>query len=223
VQLLVLGAGGALVVALASMFAEIMEAVIEQDDLTVVDRPVLAWLAAHHGRELTQIQIGITNLGSALGLAVMLVAAAVAAAAKLRSWRPIIVAVVVAGGIQLLVYAIKVFISRPRPAVDGRLVDAAGFSFPSGHSASAIACLGAVAWIIAMMARSPGVRATAWIAAGFLTFAIGLSRAYLGVHYPSDIIGGWILGATWLITVGTAAAVAKGWKRPAAGPRQKAT
>ncbi len=198
---LVLVAGAAVVVALGNAFAEITDAVTDQDDLTVVDRPVLQWLAQQHSDLLTRIQIGITNLGSAVALIIMLTLAATVAAIRLRSWRPVILTAVAAGGIQLLVFTIKVTIGRARPDPQGRLVEVTGFSFPSGHSASALACFGMLAWLVGMAFANPVARATAWVAAALLTVAIGASRAYLGVHYPSDIMGGWVLGAVWLATV----------------------
>jgi undecaprenyl-diphosphatase len=204
-QLLVLIAGASVVVALGAVFAEVTEAVMDQDDLTVLDRPVLAWLAAHRTPAMTQAQIGITNLGGAVTLTVLLTATAALVAVRLRSWRPVVLTAIAAGGIQLLVFAIKTFIARPRPLPSGRLVEAGGFSYPSGHSASAVVCFGMLAWLVCLLTTRAQIRATAWLAAGLLTIAVGLSRAYLGVHYPSDIIGGWILGAAWLATVAAAA------------------
>lgn len=223
-QLLVLAAGAAVVVALGAVFAEVTEAVVDADDLTVVDRATLAWLAAHRSPAMTQAQIGITNLGGALVLTIALTVMAVFVAVRLRSWRPVLIAAIAAGGIQLLVPAIKTFIARPRPLPAGRLVDAGGFSFPSGHSASAVVCFGMLAWLVCLLTDRVVIRATAWVSAGLLTVAVGLSRAYLGVHYPSDIIGGWILGSAWLAAVAVAAYTARPpakdhagqWMRPKA-------
>jgi membrane-associated phospholipid phosphatase len=204
VQLLVLAAGAAAVFAFGALFAEVTEAVVDQDGLTALDRPVLRWLATHRGGGLTRIQIGITNLGNGLVLTVLLLAAVTAVALRLRSWRPVALTVTAAGGIQSLVYAIKVFIGRSRPELAGRLVNATGFSFPSGHSAAALVCFGMLAWLTCMTTRNRMVRATAWVAAALITLAIGVSRAYLGVHYPSDVIGGWVLGGTWLAALAVA-------------------
>jgi undecaprenyl-diphosphatase len=228
IQLLVLAAGAAAVLTLAGIFTEITEAIMDQDSLTTVDRPILDWLATHRSPTMTGVQIGITNLGSALALAIVLTVAAIGAAVRLRSWRPIILTLVAAGGIQLLVYTIKLAIARPRPDPAGRLVNADGFSFPSGHSASALACLGVLAWLICMTTRRHVIWATAWTAAGLLAIAIGLSRAYLGVHYPSDILAGWTLGLIWLTTIASASYLTRSLPRsstalPATQPQPPAT
>ena len=104
------------------------------------------------------------------------------------------VAVLIAAVVIILIAVpvIKEIVDRPRPA--DPLVDAAGASYPSGHAAHSVF----YAWLaltVAVRVR-PGWRyGTALIATGFaLTALIGLSRVYLGVHYLSDVSGGWALG-----------------------------
>jgi membrane-associated phospholipid phosphatase len=203
--LLVLAAGAAAVFVLSGLMAEVTEAVVERDDLTVVDQPVLAWMAARRSPHLTDAQIGVTNLGSAIALTAMLLAMVGFVALRRRSWRPVVVVLAGAGGIQLLIFAIKLFIGRDRPDRAGRLVDASGFSFPSGHTAGSLVCFGLMAWLVCMVTANRTARATAWVAATLLTVAVGLSRVYLGVHFPSDVIGGWILGGAWLTVVAVGA------------------
>lgn len=72
------------------------------------------------------------------------------------------------------------------------------YSFPSGHALFAVCFYGTIASPLSIMVHRPAIRAAIWIAAAFLIFAIGLSRVYLGVHYPSDVIGGYLTGAFWL-------------------------
>ena len=85
-------------------------------------------------------------------------------------------------------------VERPRP--EGGLVDSDSFSYPSGHATHAIV----YAWIaltIALRLRPGMQRATALIVGGLLlAVSIGLTRVYLGVHYMSDVSGGWALGAS---------------------------
>jgi len=76
-------------------------------------------------------------------------------------------------------------ISRPEGIA---LINVDGFSFPSGHAQNAVVLFGYLAWV---------TRKNFWLA-GVLIFLIGLSRLYLGVHFPSDIVGGWALGFVWL-------------------------
>jgi undecaprenyl-diphosphatase len=203
--LLVLAAGAATVFVLLGLMVEVTEDVVERDDLTVVDQPVMLWMADNRSPQLTGVQIGVTNLGSVLALTAMLLITVSFVAVRLRSWRPVVVALAGAGGIQVLIFAIKVLIGRDRPDLAGRLVGATGFSFPSGHTAGSLVSFGLLAWLVCMTTRHRTVRATAWLTAALLTVAVGLFRVYLGVHYPSDVIGGWILGGAWLTAVAVAA------------------
>jgi len=200
-QLLVLIAGTAVAFGLAVVFVEILDAVVENDDLTVIDRPVVEWVSAQRPAWLTPFVVSVTDLGSKVLLTLAVATAALLAASRSRSLRPLLLAVCALGGCALLVTAIKVVIGRDRPDPLHQALTESGFAFPSGHSASALVGWALVAWLVRDLTTSRTARATAWVAAGMLTFAVGLSRIYLGVHYPSDVIGGWALGGVWLTTV----------------------
>jgi undecaprenyl-diphosphatase len=76
----------------------------------------------------------------------------------------------------------------------------ASASWPSGHASSSIAFYGALAAIASR--RAPAwARAGIWLALGGLAALVGASRVYLGVHYPSDVVAGWVLGGLWLLAV----------------------
>ena len=92
----------------------------------------------------------------------------------------------------------KLAVHRHRPNVITHLMHGAGwYSYPSGHSmlAPLVFGLGAIAW--ATPWRSPARRTSALMLAAVLALAIGVSRVYLGSHYPSDVIGGLLLGSAW--------------------------
>nr|WP_290670005.1 phosphatase PAP2 family protein [Ardenticatena sp.] len=88
----------------------------------------------------------------------------------------------------------KITLAQPRPSPERvlRLVEAEGFGFPSGHAQNAVVVWG---WLAAQ-SRHPW----AYIAAGGMAVLVGLSRIYLGVHFPHDVLGGWLLGLVvlWL-------------------------
>ncbi|SMF51129.1 undecaprenyl-diphosphatase [Xaviernesmea oryzae] len=95
--------------------------------------------------------------------------------------------------------ALKLGVARPRPDIVPHLVEVYDLSFPSGH-----AMLSAVTYLTlgALLSRAQPYRSTRIFlifAAIFLTSLIGLSRVYLGVHYPTDVLGGWCAGATWAL------------------------
>jgi undecaprenyl-diphosphatase len=90
----------------------------------------------------------------------------------------------------------KLTFGRIRPEDDLQLVGTAGFSFPSGHSANSTI----VYLFIALLVVAPGEpRKRAVIAAGILAALIGLSRMFLGVHWPSDVVAGWAFGIFWVL------------------------
>jgi undecaprenyl-diphosphatase len=92
----------------------------------------------------------------------------------------------------------KLVVQRPRPHIIPRLMHGAGwYSYPSGHSmlAPIIFGLGIIVW--AAPWPSPALRRAALVLAALLALAIGFSRVYLGMHYPSDVVGGLLLGTAW--------------------------
>lgn len=106
--------------------------------------------------------------------------------------------VAVVGG-WLLSAGLKLGIARPRPDIVPHLVEVSDLSFPSGH-----AMLSAVTYLTlgALLSRAETSRITGLYTIGvaiFLTLIVGLSRIYLGVHYPTDVLGGWCAGATWAL------------------------
>nr|WP_257019710.1 phosphatase PAP2 family protein [Streptomyces sp. TLI_235] len=96
---------------------------------------------------------------------------------------------------QLLRALIMHATGRPRPPAEGWAVTASGFSFPSGHTFTSATAFGLLAWAVC---RLPTAR-RGWAAALLgLAALVGLSRVYLSVHWPLDVLGGWLLAAGWL-------------------------
>ena len=206
-ELVILAAGAAVVLALAAVFVGILDAVTDAGAPPALDRAVIDWLAGIRTPWLTQVQIAVTDLGSPLALITAVSVVAVVTARRLRSWYPVVLAVIGLGGCQILVTVIKTAIARPRPSPPDQLVSATGYSFPSGHSASSLVGFGLLAWLVCLLTTNRTVWATAWLAAALGTAGVGASRVYLGVHYPTDVLGGWALGLTWLAVVALAAQV----------------
>jgi len=93
--------------------------------------------------------------------------------------------------------AVKVAVGRPRPQVDEPIIEAFGNSFPSGHSMQAVVCYGALL-LVFLPLLSATRRKQAIAATIALVLAIGFSRLALGVHFVSDVLGGYVLGGAWL-------------------------
>ena len=93
--------------------------------------------------------------------------------------------------------AIKTLVGRPRPDLVPHLTEAGGLSFPSGHSFNSAVVYISIALAFAALSPRQTVRATIVATAMALTLLVALSRVWLGVHYPSDAIAGWLGGAGW--------------------------
>lgn len=93
--------------------------------------------------------------------------------------------------------ALKGLVGRPRPQIVPHLTEAGGNSFPSGHSFNAAVVYIAIALAFAALSARPAVRRTVIGGAVALSLAIAWSRVWLGVHWPTDAIGGWLGGAGW--------------------------
>ncbi len=98
----------------------------------------------------------------------------------------------------VVVTVVKLVVGRPRPSVDESLVEAFGNSFPSGHSTSSLVCYGALLLAFLPAIRRP-LRPLAFVVTALLLLSIGISRLGLGVHFLSDVLGGFVLGLAWLM------------------------
>lgn len=100
------------------------------------------------------------------------------------------------GGALILNIALKLFFSKPRPSLWPQLITETSFSFPSGHALGSMVLYGFIAYELAW--HHPKYTTTIYTLATLLIAAIGLSRLYLGVHWPTDIIAGYGVGFLWL-------------------------
>ena len=122
-----------------------------------------------------------------------------------RSWAPVLVLAVTCAGVIGLTIVFKAALGRSRPPLAQAVAAADGFGFPSGHAVAAAAVFGAAAWLCSLRMRSWRSRIAVWAAAAMLASLVGISRVYLGVHWTTDVIGGWIFGILWM------AVVVSGW------------
>ena len=164
-----------------------------------VDRPVLQYLVFHRTAWLTTTIRAITWFGSTATLIPIVFVIGVALHRRTRSWTPLGQLALALGGAIALYDVIKVLVSRPRPGLGPIVTTATGFSFPSGHTTQTAA----VAVTLAMLASSASTswprRVAIWTAAFSWTLLIAFSRVYLGVHWPTDVSAGAVLGALWAV------------------------
>jgi membrane-associated phospholipid phosphatase len=195
--IIVLLVAGVVVATAGFGFAVALEDVMEGNGVIGADPAVQRFLVRNRSGALTELFRGLTHLGSAV--VVIPIALVVLALLMWRRMRlPAFGLVLAVSGAAVLVAVVKALVGRDRPPPIDRLSAATGSSFPSGHSAISIAFYGALAWVVVASTPRRGLRLLACGAALGLGLLVGFSRAYLGVHWMSDVVSGWLLGLAWL-------------------------
>ncbi|OHB56515.1 MAG: hypothetical protein A2Y07_09340 [Planctomycetes bacterium GWF2_50_10] len=138
----------------------------------------------------------LTALG---GVAVLTIATAAVAGFLIlrRFWRLLLILIISSGGALALAVVLKSIFARPRPDLVEHLSYVHSSSFPSGHSMLSAAIYLTLAALLGRLVTQPRHKIYIMTVALFVTFAVGLSRIYMGVHYPSDVLAGWSAGAAW--------------------------
>ena len=177
------------------VLAATFDAVVGGEGVARLDRPVAGWFDNHRTGWMTTTMRYVTWAGGGTG------AIALSALVGIAGWwrgsrRPAAVLGASVGGAIVTSQTIQHVTGRAPPVPVGQLFDA----FPSGHATVAVAAAGALA-LLASRSRPWRQQVTIWAAAVFIGAAVGLSRAYLGAHWVTDIIGGWLLGTAWLAAV----------------------
>ncbi|MEJ8548506.1 phosphatase PAP2 family protein [Brevibacillus borstelensis] len=177
------------------IFTRFADEVMEQE-LTSFDHAVIHWIQSLISPQLTAIMKFFTFLGSTAALLALLVTSAVLMIWQKKRWEALFLVLALSGGVvfnQLL----KWIFHRQRPNLH-RLIEETGYSFPSGHSMSSIIFYGMLGMLFFMFARKRTPKIIITAAAIVLVLSIGISRIYLGVHYPSDVLAGFAAGGAWL-------------------------
>ena len=160
------------------------------------DFAVLRWLGAHRMPTLDSVMLEITSLGTSSVVAMVVGVAALFLWLNQHKHSAILLFVATFGGV-ILNNLLKLGFGRPRPEVITWATTATFYSFPSGHAMSATIVYSTVAYLAARLQRTRAARIAITLVAAIIIFLICLSRLYLGVHYPSDVLAGIIIGLAW--------------------------
>jgi undecaprenyl-diphosphatase len=178
---------------------------VSEGDTMALDRAILTGLRSAADPAipvgphwLPEAMTDITALGSATILLLMsaLIIAYLLLGRRLRT--ALFVFAATAGGIALG-GLLKLIYARPRPNLVPHLVDVTSSSFPSGHATDSALVYLTLAALLARTVPERASRVFIIAAAILLTLLIGISRVYLGVHWPSDVVAGWTIGAAWAL------------------------
>ena len=149
-----------------------------------------AWLA--------KAMVDITALGGGTVLTIV-VLATIGLLLMQRAWVTAALVLAATWSGSLAVQLLKVHVDRARPLLVPHLVDAGGMSFPSGHSANSAIVYLTMVGLVSQIVRGRAVRNYLVVLTVLLVGAIGCSRVYLGVHWPSDVLAGWSFGTLWAL------------------------
>lgn len=193
--------------------------VVAGDATTQVDCPLHEWVLTLRTGPLTTGATVITHLG---GSVAMWTLALLACAVLLRrgAYADLLLVAGVGAASAVLVPVSKQLVGRPRPPVSGQLVEVNNPAFPSGHSVGSAAVVGVLAALFCLRTAHRVARVIVAVTAAVFVLLVGLSRIYLGVHWPTDVLAGWALGGL-LVAVGVV--VRSRAEGTAAGPDRSAT
>jgi membrane-associated phospholipid phosphatase len=203
--ILTLAVGAAIALGLSFAASRIYDAITESDGVAGLDHPLLQWVIHARTPLLDTILTGYTDIAGPIGMPILAVAAILFLALRRRSWTPVILIASAGLGSLLMTVAGKDIIDRDRPP----LADAVppyeySPSFPSGHTLNAIVIAGIVAYLLMLRQRSTHARVLTIVVASVFAATVGLSRVFLGHHWFTDVLAGWVLGGAWLALVITA-------------------
>ena len=165
------------------------------------DLAILLWLQSPQSLWLTKAAMTVSYLGDTpIALSMMGVAVFLPLVWRRRDVAVMMLLSLVPIGVGNL---LKLVVGRTRPEYLLLDVASTSLSFPSGHALFAAIFWGLLVWLAEESIQSPLIRRSVQVALGLLILAVGWSRVYLGLHWPSDVIGGYMYGllAVWLLTL----------------------
>lgn len=192
-------AGLALAAGALLLFSWLAEEIFE-GDARHFDEQVRATVNGHSTPALTVAMRSITYLGSTAF--VLSVCVSGAAGLYLVKWhRAAALLLITMAGAFVLNFVLKLSFRRARPDPFFGIAVPDSFSFPSGHTLLSFCLFGTFAVVIHQRVRSAGARIAVWSAAALLAVLVGLSRVYLGVHYPTDVVASYLAASVWILAV----------------------
>ena len=181
--------------------------VVHSSSINAFDHRVTTTVAAHRSPALNAVMKAMTWLGSWVALVITGVIVLGLALRYGLPWVAVLMAVIAWAGEASAVTIVKHVVQRPRPPRDLWLVTAHGWSWPSGHTATAVLVFTVLALAVGHVVRSRFIRMAMWAIAVIAVVAVAFSRIELGVHWTTDIIVSTIFVLGWLALVVTLLAV----------------
>ncbi len=180
-----------------TLFAELAEEVIEKE-VAQFDNFIINGMEARASGTLDNVMFVFTEMGSVWFLTVLSLVVLVVLGFKMKDKWGMLFFIIAVGGGSLLTVLLKNLYVRERPSINPD-IDAIGYSFPSGHSMGSLIFYGFVIYLVIRTPHRPWIKWMTVAILSVLIIMIGSSRIYLGAHFPSDVLGGYMAGLIWLI------------------------
>ena len=181
------------------------EAVVQRDGVAAFDQPALDAAVAHRSPTLDARVTDFTDIGGKVGMPILALAVTLVLALSWRKWTPVILMGVAALGSIGLTIVGKDLIGRARPPRSLAVPPyESSASFPSGHTLNATVIIGMATYLLLLRWSSRWARVITVTLAATFVIAMGLSRVFLGHHWLTDVVAGWLLGLGWVVAVITA-------------------
>jgi undecaprenyl-diphosphatase len=188
----------AFIISLFSLMAfSIVASLIKAEMIVDFDLTIIRGVQSLESPFLTTIMEFFTVVGSTQAVIVLCLLIIFFLYKVLHHRRELILFIAVVAGSPLLNLLLKEIFQRARPDLH-RLIEIGGYSFPSGHAMNAFTVYGILTFLLWRHIFNRGGRTLLILFSAFVVFMIGISRIYLGVHYPSDIIGGYFASGFWI-------------------------
>ena len=190
---------GLVVIALGVwLFGGLLEEVLDNTTLVQADLAAARWIHSAVTPLGVRIFVAITNIGSPPAMSAIALLGVVISFAKRHRLLAYSWAAAAAGG-ALLDQVLKASVHRSRPEYAAAFLHGTSYSFPSGHAMGSLIGYGFLAYALTLTVRwAAEHRRFVFAAAILMALLVGISRVYLTVHYPSDVVGGWAAGLAWL-------------------------
>jgi undecaprenyl-diphosphatase len=188
-------AGAGIAIACTYAFSEIA-ASVRGGHTQQFDEGVMRWIGAHQYPPLQSAMLEVTSLGTGVVVGMIVLVSSLFLWLNQHKHSAILLMAATLGSL-VLDNLLKIGFNRPRPHVFQWGTYAASSSFPSGHAMSSAVVYGTVAYLASRLQRNAASRILTMVFAAVMIVLICLSRLYLGVHYPSDVLAGVVIGLAW--------------------------
>ncbi|MFS0840636.1 phosphatase PAP2 family protein [Paenibacillus sp. 1P03SA] len=170
---------------------------VSRQQVASFDETIISFVQGAESPGLTAAAALLSEIGSSAVVPFITIAAALYLYFVLKHRSEVILLIAAIGGSAILNTILKKIFQRERPTIK-IIMEEAGFSFPSGHSMAVVALYGILVYLLWKHISGTAGRTVLIVLASAMIAAMGLARIYLGVHYPSDVLGGYLASGFWL-------------------------